>query len=358
MNLSNFSHSGCHTFSEKELRAITAGKTATAVISFVACLVTLILMCILRTWKKFFQRLTLYLTAVAVLLSLSFIFQVLPVKTNEREVEPKNAEWGHVCKAVAFILQYTLWVMLLVICWIITYLLWLTHYSLQGRTWRENAFGCYSQKRLEVAGIVLTLLFPLLFVWIPFVTDNYGVAGAWCWISIPRNRCNETAKPLPGLGYQIGIWYGPSTVIVLLCTVGIAIVIYRMCLLTLNKKRKDYYKVILNVSTLLVYLVFFNLVNCLKVSSRIYFALKSLTSYGHPNVPLWLASGITAPGQTLVIPFTFALSQVILHMIRCYSNSRRRMSTATTAFIVSVEWSEVDPLVIKQEKEQETSFQM
>ena len=355
MNLSNINRSGCHTFSEEQLTAIITGKSVTAAVSFAACLVALILMCVLKSWKKFFQRLTMYLTAVATLLSLSYIFQVLPVETNGKEVVPKNTEWGGVCKAIAFFFQYTLWVMLLVICWIITYLLWLTHYSLQGRGWKENVIGCCSLKSLEVAGIGLTLLFPLLFVWAPFVTDNYGVAGAWCWISIPRDQCNESAEPLPGLGYQIGIWYGPSIVIVLLCTVGMAIVIYRMCRLIFKNKRKDYYKVILNVSTLLVYLVFFNLVNCLKVSSRIYFARESLTNHGDTNIHLWLASAITAPGQTLVIPFTFALSQVILHMTRCNS---RRMVPTTTAFIVSVEWSEVDPLVIRQEREQETSFQM
>ena len=57
----------------------------------------------------------MYLTAVATLLSLSFVFQVLPVESNG-EVVPKNTEWGGVCKAIAFFFQYTLWEMLLVIC--------------------------------------------------------------------------------------------------------------------------------------------------------------------------------------------------------------------------------------------------
>ena len=117
--MKNSNTSSC--LSGSELVDVVVGKAVTASFTFVACLATLILMCLLKVWRKFVYRLTMYLTAVAMLLSLAFVVQVLPVTSRGEEVAARSTEWESVCKAIAFILQYIIWVMLLTICWTIIY---------------------------------------------------------------------------------------------------------------------------------------------------------------------------------------------------------------------------------------------
>ena len=52
----------------------------------------------------------------------------------------------------------------------------------------EKTFMCYGMKigKPEVATAVLMIVLPLLFVWIPFVTNSYGPFATWCWIRILR----------------------------------------------------------------------------------------------------------------------------------------------------------------------------
>ena len=47
-----------------------------------------------------------------------------------------------------------------------------------------NALNNKSKVHFEIAAILLTLAFPLLFVWTPFSTDNYGLEDIWCGIIV------------------------------------------------------------------------------------------------------------------------------------------------------------------------------
>ena len=127
---------------------------------------------------------------MAILLSLMYILQVIPVHVtsiiglnhNITVTLPRSDGWNKACKGIAFVLQYTSWVMLLIICSIILFLIWSTHQSLLNRARRqivcvccskvtERALAlkkrtlckCFSLSLLEFTGIVLTLGFPLLF---------------------------------------------------------------------------------------------------------------------------------------------------------------------------------------------------
>ena len=94
----NTTNGSCHVFSEGEMKAIIYTKAAMAAVSFVACLGTIILMCVLifwkRVWNTFVDRLKLYLTVVALALSLTYLFQVLPVDPqasgNGTEIVARN----------------------------------------------------------------------------------------------------------------------------------------------------------------------------------------------------------------------------------------------------------------------------
>ena len=51
---------------------------------------------------------------------------------------------------------------------------------------KEKAFTCHKTKitKPELATVVLMVVLPLLFDWIPFTTNTYGQYATWCWIRI------------------------------------------------------------------------------------------------------------------------------------------------------------------------------
>ncbi|GFO25387.1 cyclic amp receptor-like protein a [Plakobranchus ocellatus] len=54
---------------------------------------------------------------------------------------------------------------------------------------------------------------PLIISLLPFSTDRYGPAGAWCWI-------------VDDIGWRMGIWYGPLFFIIVFMMVTYGYIIY------------------------------------------------------------------------------------------------------------------------------------
>ena len=313
-------NSSCHSFSAKELNTIFYTRISVAIVSFVACLMTLILMCVLicylKVWKTLVHRMKLYLTAVALVLSVMYLLQVLPVKCIEVQDEStgENSNWNEACKGITFLLQYVEWVMLLVICWMIVYLLWLIQSQLRSLEKKFDALNNKSKVQFEIAAILFTLTFPLLFVWTPFSTDNYGLEDIWCGIII--SDCSNGQESLRrGLGYLIGTWYGPSFIVVLLCTVGVIIVVYSLWIYYKRKGCTGYMtSAILRGIPPAVYLVIYNVISCVDITSQlIHYTASSITRGGAVDYHLWLTHAVTGPSRALAVPFAFVLSQIFIH---------------------------------------------
>ena len=269
------------------------------------------------------HRLKLYLTGVALVLSVLYLLQVLPMKSGSPDRENgiwSDGRWGNsACKLISFSLMYTDWVMLLLICWLILYLFRLAQCIGKPLT----LFHVHHQVLFEAAVIAFTFTLPLLFVWAPFVTDLYGVGSMmWCGIVIERN-CGDTRQ---GLGILIGIWYLPAAVIALLCTVGVIIVI---SLFWKYYKRQGLTRQMSNAIMKgvppVTYLVLYNTINCIDISSLIYHNSSRGSWKRNTDYHLWITHAITGPGRALIIPFAFVLSQALIRC--CLAESRRKRDT-------------------------------
>ena len=82
MNGSN--ETKCHTFSQRDVTTIFTIRVTVASISLTACLCALVVLtvmiCCLRVWKTYVHRLKLYLVIVAIVLSVMYTLQVLPMR--------------------------------------------------------------------------------------------------------------------------------------------------------------------------------------------------------------------------------------------------------------------------------------
>lgn len=239
------------------------------------------------------------------------------------------------CTAIAFLDQYTGWVMLLIICWINLYLFLLAafQYSL-------------TKCKYEVAGILLVVLLPLTYT------------GAWCWIKLSKDSADCNGSYAAGLEYQIGLWYGPSIVMTSLSFIGMTALIIALCKWGSSTRNgrtqvlsQQYKNALKEAIPLLVYLVIFNFINCLDIVNRIYFATVTLKEDLDPYFPLWMANAIAGPGRPLIIPFAFTCSQLkgMVEKKKSSAGLGTVQSYSHTAYIVSNEWSgEEEPLIITQ----------
>lgn len=319
----------CHNFTSGERDTIFYARVTTTALSFAACLAALALLCLLvcclRVWKTFVHRLKLYLSAVALVLSVLYLLQVLPMKLGSPGLWSSGKLAG-VCKLIGFSIMYVDWVMLLFICWLVLYLLSLAHCI-------ERPLVLYRMSHqilFEVSVIALTFILPLLLVWIPFVTDSYGVGELlWCGVVIERpGSCNHTENARTGLGTLIGIWYLPTAVVALFCTVGV-IVIVSFFWRYYKKKGLTHQMTTAIVKGIppAVYLVLYNTINCIDISSLIYHASNRGNWKQSTDYHLATAHAITGPSRALIVPFAFVLSQTL---IQCCSVKLRKNHSYTS----------------------------
>ena len=310
-------------------------------LAFLTCLVTLLFIAVLafrqRMLSTFVGRMKLYITTVALLLSLVYLFQVLPITTGElhtnstssllsssqtpSRIRTKSVEWDTVCQMVAGVIQYTSWVMLLLIGWLVFLLLLYTKtLTVTPRTSPPHFSNLVvsGSHRKELLAVVLTLIFPLLLLWVPYATRNYGLSSRWCGITLHGKRCSEYSGdhsiPNAGLIYLIVLWYTPSVIISLMCTFGLVIIIRRF---------RAYYEthgfsghtcsVVIKGIPPITYLIIYNAINIFNMTEMIVY---SCTEDRDLRYCLSVAHAVSGPCRSLAIPFTFVLSQAIIY--RCF----------------------------------------
>jgi len=177
------------------------------IITFVANVLALLLIIFYRAVDTTLQRLFLYL-AISSLGGFSLGLE------HVRYYHSKNSQEAKLCSAVAFIVQYTEWVELLLTLGMTSYLLGgISHMTRRG-SYQELVEGHrhsnHAQKCLEGGFVTFCVIFPAMFNWVPFIHHKYGEAGPWCWIRSLRPSCTESNW---GFWEQVGLWYIPFMLI-------------------------------------------------------------------------------------------------------------------------------------------------
>ena len=99
-------------------------------------------------------------------------------------------------------------------------------------TFHLFAFAVFSKDlcRLEPLYILSSFGIPLLFSWIPFVNNLYGIAGAWCWIKNWKGDCAKE-KILLGTIEQYLFLYAPGLLSLfldlLMVIITVSVLMYR-----------------------------------------------------------------------------------------------------------------------------------
>ena len=182
------------TFHEEQKRQLLFVTGCTGCGSALCCVVAICMVLGLRLYKRFAYRLATYQVIGSLFWSVSCGLVLLQLNYN------RASKFAVVsCHVVAFLLEYSMWVKLL-------FTLWLTFHLFCYVVFLKNF------QKLEWMYIVSTIIFPLLcVVWIPFIHDDYGIAGAWCFIRIWNDDC-ATKKNIEGIAETFALFYGPIVI--------------------------------------------------------------------------------------------------------------------------------------------------
>ena len=307
----NLTNVTCFEFSDTSYHIAVWMRTGlsslAALLSFLAILFMVFSSTYMCTCKRkdFVNRLVLYLCIAAFCNGVITALQLLPVHQMCGHVFLKSPEG---CIAAAFIIQYSLWTILVLTILIGIYLFFrVKHYQDYEDAQYDNNFEnsrCFEGVTLVLAFVVV----PALFSTVPFYTGKshmYGLSGAWCWIKTTDKYCHEIKS---GFIEQFVVWYGFNVLLVILfiCDmIVIAFMIMRKKATAADRSQGKYCRALKAMCPLITYPAVFSLIYSFGVVNRIYYARTKNTVEW-----LWITNGIADTLIALIVPLAFFLNRL------------------------------------------------
>lgn len=164
-----------------------------SLVSMVMCTVAIVILVILKLHTQVIYRLAGYQVMCAFFWNASTSLIFMELRTEESDNSSSVAASGANtsssslgCKITGFLIVYAMWVKLLFTLCLTVHLFSyaICHVRMEKREWLY---------------IIVSVFFPLLYTWVPFVTSDYGSNGLWCFISGPTSPVVE----------EFALYYGP-----------------------------------------------------------------------------------------------------------------------------------------------------
>lgn len=347
-------NSGCFNFTREEFEIITITKDVICGTSLIACFITVLLIAFMKNYRFIVHRFAMYLTVATFFKSLTFILMSVPVTYNEqlKRTEVTNSSLSKaLCKATGFLIQYFGWVVMLVIGFTTFYLLLLAFRKLH-----EDK----QKLKYELTGVLVSLLLPATFNWIPFIHDMYGLAGPWCWIEIGRQNCPSNFDE--AVVYQFLLYYIPALLLAGLNSIFIATMIIILCKharhrnLSLDDsftQQRLYREALKEAIPILIVAIAYVIFYSLSFANRI-IQTDAIGNRRHPVASLWVIHAVTFSSLQLMIPLGFILHprNASCRDLNKRLTSLRKNGAYVTEFTVSAESADIsEELVIRESSE-------
>ena len=259
----------CSGLTDEELAALALVRDITSAVCCSVLSVVLVTLVILtkfntqRICGTFLKRFTIGLLPFTALLEFTFALQL------KYFYDPQDVRF---CEATAFVVQVLLSIHLLFalaisLIWFVKILKVATSLRLINeccKNAKECTCTCYSWKinKLEIAFYVSVLVLPLLFDWVPFITNSYGPFGPWCWIQVESNCSKHEAAHWE----EIGLWIAPAGLVLLLSFGLLTASLFLLCYAMKNTKLQKLIEVGLTVSIILLTVIFILITSVLPIT--------------------------------------------------------------------------------------------
>eukprot|EP00731_Ephydatia_muelleri_P015782 Em0009g206a len=292
----------------QRLQLYVAIEAVFAVISSLACLVTIVLFVVVQAYRSYVHRLTLYLAITNLFFSVSLGLSVAPIDTERYPISPRPG-WNGACIAFGFLTQYFGYSSTLATLWICANIFALSVFNV-----KIGKRGC------EVGGYLVMFLLPFLVFWIPIVSNSFGQTSVWCWI-----RCSSRG------GDSLGASLGPILVLYLISVVMIFVVVVRFLIELKRGHVRDAHKAALKeVLPLLIYPGMYSVVFGVAAFTPLY------VSYAQRNMSTSIFRAVIQAIRIL-LPISFLLHPSIRHRLCAIVHTPRKMDPTGVAM-----WQEVE----------------
>ena len=278
--------------------------------SVIVCSTSVVLVFAFKLYIYFVHRLALYQVLAALCYGLALTLQLLFLIV--RKDDEKN-RW--LCETVGFFSFYFAWVKLLFTAWLGVHLFCQAILGIDP----QKDHKCY-----EVLCVITLILFPLLFTWIPLVNEEYGPAGAWCWIQSWKDNCIDNLS-ITGVTEQFTLWFGPAMVVSIVESIAIIVIVLRLLfcyqpnnaptrtstslLQSLKSSAQKRFKALNELLPLLAYPILF----CLLLIPQLIHRMILVAHTGQqPNITTVLVSGIFIPLQPFFAGLTLLIHVLVL----------------------------------------------
>ena len=322
INTTEGNETGCAPYDNRYSKIAITVAVSTASISFVACIVVIVLICVLKKYKFRSQRLILYLTVAVMIKSLSWVAQKVHFElANQYDITSNTTD--RFCSLAGYFTLTTSWFELMAVACLTTNLF-------------LHAVVTRSKGYLELVYLPTIFMVPFLFTWIPFLNGAFGQAGSWCWIREKTDNCERFTI---AIYFRFVLWYIPLNIILFILVVIYIIITYKIS--KRNKRwdgnfdpmmRKRRLKMQKDVRPLIWYPLIYFLLHLIPLASRITDAVNSTPFY-----PLWIIYAITVPLQGGFIAIAFTLD------IKTLRRLRRQTFTGTVRGITQTNFVEDYP---------------
>ena len=288
----------CLNISSGDFHAAVSATAALNTLVGAACVVSIVLIFILKVHRIFQFRLVLYLIVITLCYMFNDALQLAAFEVVDNGLYTRDVSW---CSATGFFNQLLGWLALLTVCSITLHLFLLV-------VLKRNLHS----KTREIVGIIIISLVASSFSIPPLFPSNgtivYGQFGINCWIRRVDNHCDDF---LLGTVERILFWYIPilCAFVFIVMTLGVTI---RM--LYQYRKSTDLSSIdqsISEVQTLFVYLLAFSVIYLIALIPRV---VDTFTSEQQFNS--WLLDAVFQPCLMLFVPIAFFIHPATLKKFR------------------------------------------
>ena len=310
-NWSNVTNDSCVLFSDEHVRVLSlvrgiSGLTTGTILLIIAVIIIVASQihretatqrqcCCACRCLSTQNRLFIYLITTAMMPCIAFAFHGL-------ENVHKYKHETTLCRVSAFMVQVTEWSELIVIFGVSIAL----YHMIQRETRLENTEeeplqGTRRESNLtfckEISFLLFAILFPLLFNWVPFLYNDYGESGPWCWIISVQLDCVKNQR---GFWEQLGLWYIPFGIVSVLTFVVIVIVFCRLSHVLRGQENLELRYHARGIGILMFYFIVAILLKTVEVVVRIMDHFRSTDSA--ENYKLWAVYAAFTPISKLILP--------------------------------------------------------
>ena len=189
-DLTNISVNNCSkSFTNEQKTHLLVAIVSSGIVSSVMCFIAISMVLYWKLYKYFVYRLALYQVLAALIYSMTETLVLMNINYT------KDAFHVNACMIAAFIFVYIMWIKLLFTLCLVFHIFCL-------------AVCLKNLQKFEFIYIIVCVLFPSVYCWIPFIHSSYGLTNTWCWIRDWKDDCSME-KNKEGIIEQFTLWYGP-----------------------------------------------------------------------------------------------------------------------------------------------------